>query len=71
VTVFEGTEHTCETCTYPYWGEGCTNPCCPANPSLSEEFKAGLIERHEQHRGEEAERVERMRLYRSSFGWSA
>lgn len=67
----EPIEHTCEAYTYPYWGEGCTNPCCLANPTLSEEFKAGLVERHEQHVADEAERAERMRLYRSSLGRSA
>jgi hypothetical protein len=59
---------TCDTCHYPYEGEGCPNPACPANPSLTDEHREAIAARTAQHAIEEAERSERMRLYRSSFG---
>lgn len=58
----------CSTCHYPHPGDDCANPACPANPSLSDAARQLIAERSAQHAADEAERSERMRLYRSSFG---
>jgi hypothetical protein len=58
----------CETCTYALTDGACGNPACPANPSLSDASREHIARRAAEHAIEEAERSERMRLYRSSFG---
>lgn len=58
---------TCDTCHYPYGGDACPNPACPANPSLDDEHRAAIIARSEQHAADEAERSERMRLWGQSI----
>lgn len=40
----------CKTCGYPHQKAGCGNPACTANPTLSDERRALLIEAQEERR---------------------
>jgi len=46
----------CSECSYPYAGDGCTNPACYANPKVSDATKAIGRERDAIRKAEEAER---------------
>lgn len=62
----------CTDCTYPSRKpDGCDNPACLANPSLSEAHKESLramaAANEQRHKAEEARRNMRASLRRSGF----
>lgn len=46
----------CSVCTYPYWGLGCDNPACIANPTMTDDRRWELYDANQRRLVEEAER---------------
>lgn len=58
----------CDSCGHPYPpAEACDNPCCFANPSLSDEHKQRLAQQRDAELAKRKALAERQRLYAKSF----
>lgn len=63
-------DQICPECRYAYVPEApdvCGNPCCLANPSLSDEFRQKLRDMAAKAEATRVERERRLRAYRQSF----